>query len=119
MGLNFNTIDYFISPLELLILIAFIAIFVTALIALILWNCGRHEFKFSSVQFHIDKFINQLAHDFTMPLLQVFHLQILNIRQSNLFKVINHLGNCIVNLAFEIFKVYKHSLSFALNHNLN
>ena len=110
MCLDFNAVDYFILPLELVVVV-FLEVIISTLIVtfLIRFDCVMSELKLSTIELYVDKLINELADYLTISRPQSFQLDILDVWKAKLLKICYHLVQCFFRLTLEVFVVNEYS----------
>lgn len=93
----------------------FVFVLVTAVITcFVWWNNRGHELKLTTIKFYIHKLVDQLTNSLSIARPQTFNFDILDIRQTELLEIPNHLIKSLVDLAFEVLEVDEHALLLVL-----
>ena len=115
MCLNFYTVYDLILTLEFFILAVLVINFLpTQLLVVFLGKLGLLEFKVPSVELQINKFINQLANNFAMPLSEGLNFDIFDIWEAEILQVFDHLSHGVIDLTLEVFEIDEYPLFFIL-----
>ena len=89
MRLDLNTIDYFISTLELVVLGSrFFDIFRAFLMRIVCGEDRRNELKITTVQLLVDELINELADGLAIAHDQMLGLDVFDVRQRKFLQVV-------------------------------
>lgn len=91
MSINLDSIDDLVLALKVIVM-GLAAVLFSTLITLIISRKGRSiELKLAPVELNVDEFINELACNFSVTWLQGFNLDVLDIRQTKLLQISDHL----------------------------
>lgn len=89
--------------------IAIVILLLILVLNVVWWKLGHAKLVLSPEEFHVQKFIDQVADHLTLASLQVFGLTVLGDLTAELAQVGKHLVNSVLSLEFKVFKVYKNA----------